>query len=302
MSLPLRLAAIAALCAGFSGCNSLALQYPEYRERVSIAVSTDDGALSIARPAGGYQVPASHVFVWGKAGATAVGGAFGVLGVLTGFAIDQSRNAAAIADIAPSLQVEFDGMLRDKLREQSHGATGELAITLETDETKADVILAPFAEIFLLDAEHARVFFKVLARVRIPGTTDRAIRTYYYDGEGNRPLAGPEGIARDGGGPLKAAAQRAMGLLASVIAQDIRGRFKGKISADPLEIIDWKPAADNTGEPVTSLLLADLPNQFVVTPMLRGRFPIRGQVWVVEKWLVRAEPTRPLAAELTRLQ
>ena len=258
-----------------SGCATKSTVYPEFKQPPTISVSRETVSTLTETPAEDYLIPDSQVFVAGKGGA---GRYFGLLGV----AIDKSRNESNVSVNARAFQVTFKDQLSQALARVGEKSKQPISIM----ELGGDVLLLPSARLVIRDEATADLTFRVTARFK-DGSSGSEGRKNYWHPYGVRPVAGDGGWAADNSALFKEGAERAMGKLAEVILEDLAGSYRASTDPAHQRIIRWK--ALRSEQLVTSVLLKEEPDYFIVMPILRDR-PLTGVVLAMPKVLVRVEP------------
>lgn len=275
--------AVNLICLGMAslvGCTTPAVtRYPEFTGVTTIAASSDTVSTWTETPAQDYLIPNSHVFISGR-------GPTGVLG-LVGVAIDRSRNAAAVGNAASALALKFHNELTAALRRHiSHPPYNGKYQVLQPDAS-ATIKALPYARFLVQPDQTAQLTFQLV--VRFAGSAQEAAgrRTYFYSLAGSHPFTASADAWSDKNSiRFREAAQRALDRLALVFLQDLSGKFAPLLEPQRQRLIRWRPLESN--EIVTSVLLQENPEYFVVVPMARNQ-PLRSFVSVVERALVRVE-------------
>ena len=280
-----------------SGCATQNVKYPEYKSVATISASTGTISTTSETPAEDFLIPDSQVFISGRGGVanSIVGSMFGAIGAMVSVSIDRSRNESAVGEFAPSLRLKFDSELTEALKQNlAREPYASKYQALPSGKT-SDITLIPSARFIVQKDSNARVSFQLNARFKDPVKGDEGRKAYSYSSEELRKFSGENGWADKNGTRLKEAAHRPFERLSLVFIQDLAGEFDAQIATGKQQLIRWHIEGDpqvitlrGKPQPVTSILLREYPDYFVVVPMLNDK-PNMSLITVVERSLVRVE-------------
>ena len=270
-----------------SGCaTQKVVNYPEYKSVATISASTGTVSTVTETPAEDYLIPNSQVFVSGRGSDGTVGSMFGAIGAVISTSIDRSRNESAVGDAAPSLRLKFDSELTEALKQNLAREPYVSKYKTLPSDNASDIKLLPSARFIVQKDSNARVSFQLNARFKDPVKGDEGRKAYSYSREEHRKFSGENGWADKNGARLKEAAHRPFERLSLVFIQDLAGEFDAQIATGKQQLIRWH--IEGSTQLVTSVLLREYPDYFVVVPMLNDK-PNMSLITIVERSLVRVE-------------
>jgi hypothetical protein len=280
----LRLVA-ALLIALLAGCVAPVPRLPEARS-AAIAVARGQD-FDVALQTGDYWIPDSQVFIGGRDGATAVGGAFGLLGMAIGGAIDRERNASSLQDMAKALTINFDRRVFEDIARRIVADTSGHMRLVRPDDPQAQVLLVSYARFQAVDDSPPLLTFSLQART---GERTRAgysqRKTYSLQLAQRRRIKGAGGWADNNGALFDSVATTSFERLVDAFMLDLRGELPLPAAGASAPRIRWR-ATNYKGEPavISGVVLREMPEYVIAAPVSREAVAQHG-MYVVERALL----------------